>query len=174
VSKSVAGLALSVVLLLLPVLADAATITGRVVKVVDGDTIDVLQERQTVRIRLNGIDAPETGQPHGKKAKQFVIDLAARQVVRVEVIEKDKYGRSVGDVMLRDGRVLNREIVKAGYAWWYRKYSQDQTLGRLEAEAKSARRGLWQEKNPMAPWNWRKLKRNGGVKPVPAAPTARE
>lgn len=145
-------------LLLLPILASAATITGKVVKVVDGDTIDVLQDRLTVRIRLNGIDAPESGQAYGKKAKQFVLELAAQKVVKVEVFEKDRYGRSVGDVILPDGRYLNREIVRAGYAWWFRKYSKGQSLGRLEEEARLARRGLWQDKNPMAPWDWRKMK----------------
>ena len=146
-------------LLLLPILANAATITGKVVKVMDGDTIDVLQDRQTVRIRLNGIDAPESGQAFGKKAKQFVLELAAQKMVKVEVFEKDKYGRSVGDVVLPDGRNLNREIVRAGYAWWFRKYSKDHSLGRLEEEARKARRGLWQDKIPMSPWDWRKGKR---------------
>lgn len=147
----------------LPILANAATISGKVVKVVDGDTIDVLQDRQTVRIRLNGIDAPESGQAYGKAAKQFVLELAAQQIVKVEVFEKDRYGRSVGDVILSDGRNLNREIVRAGYAWWFRKYSKDQSLGRLEDEARKARRGLWQDKNPMAPWDWRKMKREQGI-----------
>jgi len=149
-------------LFLLPILADAATITGKVVKVVDGDTIDVLQDRQTLRIRLNGIDAPESGQAYGKRAKQFVLELAAQKMVKVEVFEKDRYGRSVGDVILPDGQNLNREIVRAGYAWWFRKYSKDQSLGKLEEEARKARRGLWQDKNPMSPWGWRKMKRDQG------------
>ncbi|TLM69236.1 MAG: hypothetical protein FDZ69_00245 [Deltaproteobacteria bacterium] len=155
-----ACLALCLLLILLPVLVCATTITGKVVKVVDGDTLDVFQDRQTVRIRLNGIDAPESGQAYGKKAKQFVLELAAQKMVKVEVFEKDRYGRSVGDVILPDGRNLNREIVKAGYAWWFRKYSQDQSLGRLEEEARLARRGLWQDRNPVAPWDWRKMKRH--------------
>ena len=146
-------------LFLLPILANAATITGKIIKVVDGDTIDVLQNRQTVRIRLNGIDAPESGQAFGKRSKQFVLELAAQKMVKFEVFEKDRYGRSVGDVILPDGRNLNREIVKAGYAWWFRKYSKDPSLGRLEEEARQTRRGLWQDKNPMAPWDWRRMKR---------------
>lgn len=151
---------LTALLLLLPALADAEIITGKVVKVVDGDTIDVLQDRHTVRIRLNGIDAPESGQAYGGKAKQYVLELAALKVVKVKVFEKDRYGRRVGDVMLTDGQNLNREIVKAGYAWWFRKYSKDQSLGRLEEEARLSRRGLWQDRNPVPPWDWRKMMRN--------------
>ena len=152
------------IFLLLPGTGGAESLTGRVVKVVDGDTLDVLQGRQTVRIRLNGIDSPEAGQAYGKRAKQFALELAAQKLVTVAVVEKDRYGRSVGDVILPDGRNLNREIVRAGYAWWYRKYSKDASLGKLEEEARLARRGLWQDKAPMAPWEWRKLKRAGGAK----------
>ena len=165
ISRKIAHLFL-IVLLLLPVSVDAATITGKVIKVVDGDTIEVLQGNQPVRIRLNGIDAPEKGQAHGNKAKLFVLELVAQKVVAVEVVDTDKYGRSVGDVILPGGRDLNKEIVAAGYAWWYRKYSNDQSLGRLEEAARSARRGLWQDKNPVPPWVWRKQKRGvvGGFK----------
>ena len=152
-------LLLACLFLWLPVLAGAETLSGKVVKVVDGDTIDVLQDRTTVRIRLNGIDAPEKGQAYGNRAKQFVLDLAAQQTVTVEIKDIDRYGRSVGDVFLPDGRNLNREIVAAGYAWWYRKYSADQSLGRLEEEAQRGRRGLWQDKNPVPPWEWRRQKR---------------
>jgi endonuclease YncB( thermonuclease family) len=157
----------------LPVLADAATITGKVIKVVDGDTIDVLHDRQSVRIRLNGIDAPEKGQAYGNRAKQFVSDLASQKAVTVEIVDKDKYGRLVGDVFLPDAMNLNREIVKAGYAWWYRKYSQDQLLGRLEEDARRARRGLWQDKSPVPPWEWRKMKREGRGDQTSGVPSLR-
>ena len=167
-------LLLACLLLWLPTQAGAATISGKVVKVVDGDTIDILQNRSTVRIRLNGIDAPERGQAFGTRAKQFVLDVAAQQTVTVEIKDVDRYGRSVGDVFLPDGRNLNREIVAAGYAWWYRKYSKDQALGRLEEDARRDRRGLWQDKNPMPPWEWRKLKREGaGVGKAGAADARR-
>jgi endonuclease YncB( thermonuclease family) len=132
-----------------------------VIKVLDGDTIDILCNGHPLRIRLNGIDAPEKGMPYGKRAKEFVLERAARQMVRVEVTDIDKYGRSVGDVYLADGRCLNRLLVEAGYAWWYRKYSTDASLGALEDAARAARRGLWQEREPLPPWEWRKLKRQG-------------
>lgn len=150
---------------MLPSLAIAGTITGKVVKVLDGDTIDILtREKKTERIRLNGIDAPEKGQAYGNKAKQFVLDMAAMKIVTVTVVDTDRYGRSVGDVILPDGRNLNREIVKAGYAWWYRKYSSDKSLGELEANAKADHKGLWNDKLPMPPWEWRQMKRTGSDK----------
>lgn len=139
----------------------ADTLQGKVIKVVDGDTIDVLYQSRPVRIRLNGIDAPEKGMLFGKKAKQFVIDLAAQRIVSVIVTDTDRYGRSIGEITLPDGRNLNQEILRAGYAWWYRKYSKDASLGALEEEARSAGRGLWQEKNPVPPWEWRKIRRAG-------------
>ena len=80
-------------------------------------------------------------------------------MVTVEVRDRDRYGRTVGEVVLPDGRSLNLELVKAGYAWWYRKYSHDQAIGELEEAARRARRGLWADKEPMAPWEWRKAKK---------------
>ncbi len=142
-----------------------ANFSGKLVKVLDGDTVDVLQEGKAERIRLHGIDAPEKGMPHGQKAKQYVLDLAAQKIVTVEVKDTDRYGRTVGEVILPDGRSLNREIVKAGYAWWYRQYSKDASLGVLEAEARNARRGLWADKEPMPPWEWRAAKRNQHKEP---------
>lgn len=149
-------------LFLLPACVNAEVISGKVIKVLDGDTIDILYNNKPTRIRFDGIDAPEKGMPHGQKAKQFVLDLAANKIVSVNVIDTDKYGRSVGDITLPDGRNLNREVVKAGYAWWYQKYSDDASLGELEKEARKAHKGLWQDKDPMPPWEWRKMKRAKG------------
>lgn len=147
-------------LLLLPTYANAATITGKVIKVLDGDTIDILYNNKPERIRFNGIDAPEKGMPYGQKAKQFVLDLAAQKIVSVNVTDTDRYGRSIGDITLPDGKNLNREVVKAGYAWWYRQYSDDASLGALEAEAKAEGRGLWKDPSPTPPWEWRHGNRN--------------
>ena len=149
-------------ILLLATITNAATITGKVIKVLDGDTVDILYNNKPERIRFNGIDAPEKGMPHGQKAKQFVLDLAANKIVSVNITDTDRYGRSIGDITLPDGRNLNREVVMAGYAWWYWKYSKDESLGVLETEARKARRGLWQDKDPIAPWDWRKSKRTKG------------
>jgi len=92
--------------------------TGHVVTVLDGDTIDVLHNSQPERIRLNGIDTPEKGQDYGRRAKQFTEDLVDEKEVRVESLGTDEYGRTIGNVRLPDGLILNKELVKAGLAWW--------------------------------------------------------
>lgn len=153
---------LLLLIVLLPSISNASSFTGKVITVLDGDTIDVLHNNQPERIRLHGIDAPEKGMPYGQAAKEYVLDMAALMVVTVEVRDTDTYGRTVGEVILPDGRSLNRDIVRAGYAWWYRKYSSDASLGELEQEARIARRGLWRDPKPTAPWEWRAEKRGGG------------
>ena len=103
-----------------------------------------------------GIDCPEKRQAFGNRAKQFAPALVFGKTVTVSVLDVDRYGRTVGEVILPDGRVLNHELVRAGLAWWYRKYApDDDTLKQLEAEARQAKRGLWVEPNPMPPWAWR-------------------
>jgi len=133
--------------------------SGKVVGVSDGDTIKVMRSGREVKIRLEGIDCPEKRQAFGQKAKAFTSDLVFNEVVSVKVKETDRYGRLVAEVFLEDGRSLNRELVKAGLAWWYRQYSKDETLGELETAARENRVGLWQDKAPMAPWAFRRLKK---------------
>jgi micrococcal nuclease len=141
-----------------PVLA--AEFQGKVVGVADGDTITVLRDRESVRVRLNGIDAPEQGQAFGNRAKQFTSSLAFGKVVTARVKDRDRYGRLVADVILPDGRNLNHELVRTGFAWWFRRYApNDRMLADLEAEAPEARRGLWADPKPVAPWEWRATKR---------------
>jgi micrococcal nuclease len=118
--------------------------SGLVVGVSDGDTITVMHDGKAERIRLNGIDAPEKSQPFTNRAKQFVSELAFDQEVTVETRGQDRYGRTIAEVFLPDGRNLNQEIVKAGFAWWFRRYApNDKELERLETEASDAKRGLW-------------------------------
>lgn len=139
--------------------ASAASFSGQVVGISDGDTISVMHNGKAEKIRLNGIDCPESHQDFGQRAKQFTSDLAYNKTVTVEVSDHDKYGRTVGDVILPDGQNLNRELVSAGFAWWYKQYSHDQGLGELEAEARAAKRGLWQDPAPIAPWDFRRGKK---------------
>jgi micrococcal nuclease len=115
-----------------------------------------MQDTKAVRIRLAEIDCPEKAQPFGDKARRFTAELAAGKVVTVKVKTVDRYGRTVAEVILPDGRSLNAEILKAGLAWWYRDYSTDEHLGALETEAKSARRGLWVDADPTPPWVFRR------------------
>ncbi|PLX83264.1 MAG: nuclease [Desulfuromonas sp.] len=135
------------------------TFTGKVVKVTDGDTISVLHQGRPEKVRLAEIDCPERGQAFGKKSKEFASSITAGKIVRVEVRTVYRYGRTVGEVFLANGESLNRLLVKEGYAWWYRKYSSDISIGELEAEAREGKRGLWFGENPMPPWEWRSLKR---------------
>ena len=137
--------------------------TGRVVGVTDGDTITVLVNKDEHKVRLQGIDAPERKQDFGTKAKQFASDLVFDKDVRVEVVDRDRYGRDVGIVHLADGRILNQELVKAGMAWWYEEYApKDDTLNALQTAAKRDRRGLWRDADPVPPWEFRKRKRGAG------------
>ncbi len=145
----------------------AADFTGRVVGVSDGDTITVMHNGKGERIRLHGIDCPEKRQAFGNRAKQFTSKLAFGKTVTVQVVDRDRYGRTVGVVLLPDGRSLNHELVRAGLAWMYRRYSNDQSLSDLEEEARVARRGLWVDTNPIPPWEWRVNRR---VSPSTLAP----
>jgi len=146
---------IALILLVLP----AEEFTGKVVGVTDGDTIKVLRNGKEVKVRLFGIDCPEKGQAFGTKANQETSDLAFGKEVTVIEHGTDRYGRTLGDVIFHDGKNLNQEQVQSGLAWWYKKYSTDQTLERLEAEAREAKRGLFADAKPVAPWDWRKQQR---------------
>jgi endonuclease YncB( thermonuclease family) len=128
---------------------------GRVVGTADGDTLRGHHDGRPQVTRLHGIDAPEMGQAFGTRAKQCAVALAFGQTVVVSVQGLDRFGRTIGDVTLPDGRSLNQELVRAGCAWWYRRYSADQRLAMLETEARATRRGLWTDPNPQPPWEWR-------------------
>jgi endonuclease YncB( thermonuclease family) len=132
--------------------------SGRVVGVHDGDTLTVLVDgRQAVKVRLWGIDAPETGQAFGNAAKQNLSGLAFGKQVEISLKTKDRYGRVVSKVGLPDGTDAGAEMIRAGMAWHYVAYAKNEAVyARLETEARKAKVGLWQEPNPVPPWNWRK------------------
>lgn len=151
--------------LCLPVSVLAETLTGYVVSIADGDTITVLDaNRQQHKIRLAGIDAPEKKQPFGDRSKQTLADMVFNKTVTVEWDKQDRYGRTVGKVIV-NGRDANFEQIRAGMAWWYEKYRKEQSAAdqRLyaneEEQARARRVGLWRDVAPMAPWDWRKAKR---------------
>lgn len=145
------------ILLVVPVFA--GEFYGQVVGVIDGDTFEVLRNGKAERIRLSGIDCPEKGQAYGQKAKQAASALVFGKAVTLHTFEKDRYGRTIADVVLPDGLNVNQELVKQGWCWWYRKYAPgDTVLEGLENEAREARRGLWVDPHPMPPWKWRKKK----------------
>jgi micrococcal nuclease len=144
--------------LLLVSSASAGEYPARVIGITDGDTLTVRTAQKThVKIRLAGIDAPESSRDFGTKAKQAASDLAFGKTVKIIERDKDRYGRTVADIALPVGRSLNREMVRNGMAWWYRKHAaNDQVLALLEAEARQAKRGSWSQADPKPPWEWRK------------------
>jgi endonuclease YncB( thermonuclease family) len=135
--------------------AAAEEFTGRVVGITDGDTIKVLHAGRAETVRLQGVDAPEKRQAYGERARRYAADLAFDRTVVVRGAGRDRSGRLLGEVVLPDGRSLNQELVRAGYAWWFRRYSRDARLARLEDEARAGRRGLWADQAPEAPWDFR-------------------
>lgn len=146
--------------------ASPASWSGKVVAVNDGDTLEILQARAAVKVRLHGIDCPERGQPYGARARQAAAALAFGKMVEVRPVTKDRYGRIVAEVLLPDGSSLNETLVRQGYAWWFREYApRDARLRLLEEKARDERLGLWADPNPIPPWLWRKAAR--------AAPSAR-
>lgn len=151
----------------LPAAASAETLHGKVVSVADGDTVTVLEggNRQW-KVRVAGIDAPEKAQPFGQASKRALSDMVAGKAVDVEWDKRDRYGRVVGKVLV-SGRDAGLAQVEAGMAWWYRKYSNEQsprdrgTYSAAEESARSAGKGLWREADPVPPWEFRKAKRGG-------------
>lgn len=143
----------------------AETLLGEVVGITDGDTITVLDaDRKTHKIRLAGIDAPEKGQPFGQNSKESLSNLTYRQHVQIEWSKTDRYGRIVGKVIV-GGQEVCLEQVRQGMAWHYKKYENEQPLedrlayAKAEHAARERGLGLWSEKGPVSPWDWRKAKR---------------
>ena len=141
--------------------AHSETIDGRVVGIADGDTLTLLDAgNMQFKIRLAAIDAPEKAMPFGQRSKEQLSDICYGKQAFVTVVDTDRYGRTVGEVVCNDINA-NEAMIKSGLAWVYRKY--DKGYGYLyafEDEAKAAKRGLWADTNPVAPWEWRKAKRN--------------
>jgi endonuclease YncB( thermonuclease family) len=143
------------------VAAQPETITGKVIGIADGDTLTVLDgANQQHKIRLDGIDAPESNQDFGSRSKQSLSDLIFGKKVTITGSNKDRYGRVVGKVKL-DGKDINLEQINRGMAWFYRQYAkelspEDQKLyDETETKARYARRGLWIASSPMPPWKFR-------------------
>ncbi len=132
------------------------SITGKVVSISDGDTFTLLDEKNVqYRIRLAEIDAPENSQPFGKAAKKQLSDLIFDKIVRVDYTEYDLYGRIIGKVYL-DKVYISEEMIRTGYAWHYKRYSNSKKLAAIETEAKKNKLGVWSVTGAIAPWEWRK------------------
>jgi endonuclease YncB( thermonuclease family) len=151
-------LAFSLTLLATVVLAAGRVLEGRVTRVVDGDTIEVLVEKRPIRVRVAGIDTPERGQPWASRSKQALSERVFGKEVRVIEVTVDTYGRTVGEVYA-DNVCVGCGLVRDGHAWVYRRFTDDAVLLQLEDEAREARRGLWAlpESERVPPWEWRRL-----------------
>ena len=137
----------------------AKTYTGKVIKVTDGDSINILYEGKPLRIRLAEIDAPERGQAFWRKSREALSDYVAGKEVIVEEVDIDRWERVIGQVYLGDLWV-NGALVRGGYAYVYPKYATSQRLFELEEEAYLNKAGIWKlpENERVKPWEWRKRK----------------
>lgn len=143
--------------------AQTQELAGRVVTVHDGDSFILLAGEEQLSIRLAEIDTPELGQEWHDEAGQALRKKIHRRLVRVEVMDKDRYNRLVGKVWL-GSRDINREMVAEGHAWAYRQYLRDESLLDLEANARERLLGLWGGVDPLQPWRWRRQQRGGEVR----------
>ena len=168
-------LAVAFVLLCATPAASAALLEGRVVRIADGDTLTVLTDGQNqIKVRLAGIDAPERAQPFGERSRQNLARLVAGRAVEIRWHKRDRYGRVVGQVWVvsPDARCQGAGCPKTldaglaqltvGLAWHYKKYAGEQSeedrerYSFAEVEARARKAGLWREREPVAPWEWRK------------------
>lgn len=138
----------------------AATFTGTVVGVTDGDTITVLDsDNVSHKIRLYGIDAPENLQTYGYRSKQLLSALVNGDEVHINYCTKDSYGRVIGKVYI-NSLYVNAEMIRLGMAWHYKQYSKDKDLAELEDSARREKRGIWSQYMPTPPWEYR-IKQDG-------------
>jgi endonuclease YncB( thermonuclease family) len=155
-------------LLLVTSIGFAESFVGKVIKATDGDTITVLRNdganKISVKVRLAGIDTPERSQDYGSKAKSALSSKVFGKTVTIRYSEKDRYGRTIGDVYLGDAWI-NLQMVSEGFAWHYKHYSKDKQLAAAETNARASRKGLWADpKSPVPPWEFRRGKRTSKAK----------
>lgn len=128
-----------------------------VISITDGDTFKGLtKDKEEIKFRIYGIDAPEKKQAFGTKSKEYLSDLIFGQTVGIKVDKKDRYGRSVAWVYTSDGTDVSAEMLKVGMAWHYKKYDKSEEYSTLEAKARVNKIGLWLDKEPLEPWVFRK------------------
>jgi len=140
----------------------ADVLVGRVVGIVDGDTLTLLDAANRQHsIRLSAIDAPEMAQPFGNRSKTALSALAVGKDVRAECANRDQYGREVCKILV-NGEDINLAQLRSGMAWWNKRFAREQSAEdraayeQAEFQAKIHRMGLWASKNPVPPWEWRR------------------
>ena len=136
---------------------------GKVIKIIDGDTFDLLiNDSTTIRVRMNGIDCPEKGQPYFKNAKQGLASFIFGKEVSIISTGKDRYKRTLADVYIGND-FINLKMIAAGLAWHFKKYSKSKTLAAAEVQARVGKIGLWSLFKPIAPWDFRDAKKTKSV-----------
>ncbi|MCL2260762.1 MAG: thermonuclease family protein [Fibromonadales bacterium] len=144
--------------------ADGAWVKGIAQDVHDGDTFKLKVAGQIIKIRMYGVDAPEKNQTYGEEAGKALRNLIEGKEVRLQITDKDRYGRTVGEPWLGDSLNVSLWMIKNGHAWWYKSYSKKRIdFKEAEEEAKVKKLGLWADDKPTAPWEFRK-KKNGKKK----------
>lgn len=161
------GILLTLISFLAPIISPAQTNSyyGHVVSVSDGDSITVLDRQlREHKIRLNGIDAPEAGQEFSQASRRHLAQMVSGREVLVIWQMTDRYERELAKIMV-DRMDINLEQLRAGMAWYFREYERDvpeedrENFDAAERKARSERRGLWQQLNPLPPWDYRARKR---------------
>ena len=143
------------------------------VSIADGDTITVFHDGVAERVRLYGIDCPEKSQAFYRAAKEYAAQRSFQKTVTVRVKGRDRWNRTIGEVVLPSGQLLNHELVREGLAWWFQKYAAgNEELHVMQEEARAAKRGLWVDANPVPPWEFRKHSRKDV--PHPSSSTKQE
>ncbi|WP_411812636.1 thermonuclease family protein [Chryseobacterium scophthalmum] len=147
-------------LFLFPIIIFSQNKSYKVIGIKDGDTVEILMDGKPQVVRLSHIDCPEKKQPFGNNAKQFASDLCFGKKVRLSTgWKRDRNKRLLAEIILSNGKNLNKELVKNGFAWHYKKYSKDNSYDDLEKQARKLKLGLWNDKIPTAPWEWRKSRK---------------
>jgi micrococcal nuclease len=134
------------------------TFKAKVIRIIDGDTCEILYHELPIKIRLAHIDCPEKRgkQPFGNVAKKALSDLCFGTIITVQTENSfDRSGRLIAVLLNESGENINKQMVSLGMAWHYKKYSEDQSYDLLEIEARKNKLGLWRDKKPIAPWNFR-------------------
>ena len=136
-------------------------VKAKVVGIADGDTYEaLLPDKTTIKIRMEGIDAPEKGMPYYRVAKDYLSKLCFGRDVQITKTTTDRYGRTIARTNVSDQKKeLGLMMIEAGYAWHFKKYSSDPILAAAELEARKMKRGLWADPSPVAPWDYRKEKK---------------
>lgn len=152
-------------LFLFPIIIFSQNKSYKVIGIKDGDTVEILMDGKPQVVRLSHIDCPEKKQPFGNNAKQFASDLCFGKKVKLSTgWKKDRNKRLLAEIILSNGKNLNKELVKNGFAWHYKKYSKDNSYDDLEKQARKQKLGLWNDKIPTAPWEWRKSRKKSSQK----------